>query len=588
MVGFEPWTPYECLLNRAQSSNTSMLATVLPFCPQVRPGAPLFPRAIMTVRREEQSLSMDKKTHQTEADQTLGISVSWQTETSCTILKQEHNPEKNEEESPQKIIQSTVAEQEEDLYSSLSEDLSELSILCDMEFSHDYMTYFEKHLKTLPSVGPPTILAYKRESSEDKRLLAMMKILREQSGKELCEFCEKPLKPFPLEYIIDTAFSNEVFCCRQFRKMFQYLFKEEKRLLQKDEIEFISVAPHGPYGSEVERQKAKEKIAQRLRERHMAKVFESMVTEPSTINEYGRPMKTISYQLSGAPPAGDSWTIPPENEDGITVAESSDQEPTLYDFTSDTMLSERFVEKYYKTGRKFLTIFPDGTAQIFYPSGNLAIIIIPSKIKESICIVQDDKEHSADILAQFGSSGRATCYHPNRNVWINVNPVGGQYSDSTGRRVRRWQWQKPDILKPCAQFKPIFIALNHQVGVRIFGQDRMYVTFLSMGKQAKFSVGGKKLMSQVQERDDDLQKDSAKDELMLLAIKIKFLVLLNKCHECLYFPSKKQWDSVKPPSFLVAQARKLFHLCSVFDINMDICSSIRDILSNYEPYDIAN
>ncbi|KAM3930454.1 glutamate-rich protein 6 [Leptodactylus fuscus] len=456
-----------------------------------------------------------------------------------------------------------------------------------MEFSQDYKTYFEKHLKTLPHVGPPTILAYKRESSENSRLLAMMKILKEQSGKELCEFCGKPLKPFPLEYTIDTEYSDEIFCCRQFRNMFQYLFKEEKRLLQKDKIELISVAPHGPYGSEVERQKAKEKTAERLRERHLARVFETIVTEPTTITEYGKPMKTISYQLSSVPPAGDSWTIPPDNEDTISDAESLDQEPSLYDFTSDMMMPERFVEKYYRTGRKFLTVFPDGTAQIFYPSGNLAIIIIPRKIRESICIVQEDTEHGADILAVFGSSGRATCYHPNKNVWINVNPVGGQYSDSQGRRVLRWQWKSQDIDKPCTQFKPIFVALNHQVGIRIFGQDRMYVTFLAMGKQAKLSVGGKKL-AKVEGRDRDLQKESTEDEFLLLAIKIKFLFLLNKCHECLSFPSKKQWERVKPPSFLVAQAQKLIGLCGVCDINKDVCSSVQDILSSYIPCDVPS
>ncbi|KAG8580963.1 hypothetical protein GDO81_007495 [Engystomops pustulosus] len=533
------------------------------------PEASLFPRALIKVRREEQSSSMEKKT------------PPFDSKTSHTIVKHEYSPEKNGAEYSQ-------TEQEDDIYSSLSDDLSELSILCDMEFSHDYRTYFEKHLKTLPSVGPPTILAYKRESSEDNRLLAIMKILREQSGKELCEFCGKPLEPFPLEYTTDTAFSEEIFCCRQFRNMFQYLFKEEKRLLHKDEIELISVAPHGPYGSEVERQKAKEKTAQRLRERHIAKVFESFVAEPTTYNEYGKPMKTISYQLSTAPPGEDSWTILQDNIDAKSEEESFDEEPTLYDFTSDMMMSERFVEKYYRTGRKFLTVFPDGTAQIFYPSGNLAIIIIPNKLKESICIVQEDVEHNADILAVFGSSGRATCYHPNQNVWINVNPVGGQCLDSTGRRVRRWQWRSPDILKPSAPFKPIFMALNHQVGIRIFGKDRMYVTFLAMGQQAKFNVGGTKMTSQVEGKDGDLQKESTEGELMLFAIKIKFLSLLNKCHECLNFPTRKQWDRVKPPLFLVSQAQKLLYLCSVCDINKDVRSSIQDILSNYVSCQLVN
>ncbi|XP_073435166.1 E3 ubiquitin-protein ligase SIAH2 isoform X2 [Dendrobates tinctorius] len=538
------------------------------------PGASHLP--ILTLRREGQSPSVEMKTPQTDAD------------TSLTVQNQESNPDENEVDSTQTVIESAMTEQEEDLYSSISEDLSELSNLYDMEFSHDYRAYFENHLKTLPSVGPPTILAYKRESSEDSRLLAMMKILREQSGKELCEFCGKPLQPFHLGYTIDKAISNEIFCCRQFRNMFQYLLKEEKRLLQKDEIEVISVAPHGPYGSEVERQKAKEKTAQRLRERHMAKVFESVVTEPTTFNEYGRPLKTISYQLSNAPPAGDSWTVPPDNEEVLSDAECFDQESTLYDFTSDTIIPGRFVEKYYRTGRKFLTVFPDGSAQIFYPSGNLAIIIIPSKVKESICIVQEDREHNADILAVFGSSGKATCYHPNKNVWIILNPVGGQYSDSTGRRVRRWRWKSPDMVSPCVEFKPIFIALNHQVGVRIFEKDRIYVTFLAMGKQAKFNVGARKLASQVAKRDGDLQMKSAEDEIMLLAMKIKFLSLLNKCHKCLHFRSKQQWDRVQPSSFLVAQAQRLIYLCSACNINKDVCSSIREILSNYVPCDICN
>ncbi|CAI9591825.1 unnamed protein product [Staurois parvus] len=128
-----------------------------------------------------------------------------------------------------------------------------------MEFSFEYKTCFEKHLKTLPSVGPPTILAYKRESSENDQILAMMKILKERSGKELCRFCRNPLMPFPVESTLDYDFSQEVFCCRQFRDMIQCLFKQQNCLMQNKEIERISVSPHGPYGNETERQKAKEK-----------------------------------------------------------------------------------------------------------------------------------------------------------------------------------------------------------------------------------------------------------------------------------------------------------------------------------------
>ncbi|XP_063772115.1 glutamate-rich protein 6 isoform X2 [Pseudophryne corroboree] len=556
------------------------------------PRAALFPRVIRSVRREDRPSATEQRTSHTEIDPPLGISVALQTDTSWL---HEHSLQKSvvqtsESVSPPTTDLPAMTEQEEDLYSSLSEDLSELSILCDMEFSSDYKTYFQQHLKTLTSVGPPTIMAYKRESSENDRLLAIMQILKDQSVKELCEFCGKPLKPFPLEYTTEKERSEEMFCCRQFKNKFQYLFKEQKQLLKKEKVEMISIAPHQPFGSDVERQKAKEKTAQRLRERHMANVFHTVITEPEAVTEYGKPMKTISYQLSGAPPVGDNWTIAPEHPDSIDGADTLDNELSLYDFTNEMIMPERFVEKYYRTGRKFLTMFPDGSAQIFYPSGNLAIIVIPIKLKESIYIVQEDKEHSADILAVFASSGKATCYHPNRTVWINMNPVGGQCSDSTGRKVRRWRWKSSDSGEPYAEFKPIYLSLNHQVGVRIFAQDRMYVTFLAMGKQAKFRVGRKELTSsQVAEIEADVQLQKVSpDEMILFAIKIKFLTLLNKCHGCLEFSSKKQWERVRPPSFLVAQAQKLIYLCSVGDISIDECSAIREILADHVTSDIPN
>ncbi|XP_068135362.1 glutamate-rich protein 6 isoform X2 [Hyperolius riggenbachi] len=550
-------------------------------------GAALFPRVIKTVRREGQISNTQLKPNQNDPESTdtsLGISVSLQTEASW--LHEHTFTESPQNASPLHADLPDLMDKEDDLYSSLSDDLSELSILCDMEFTSDYKAFFEEHLKTLPSVGPPAILAYKRESSENERLLAMMKVLRERCGEQQCEFCERPLKPFPVEYTLNNATSQELFCCIQFKNMYQYLFKEQKQLIQNNKIELISVAPHGPYGSEVERQKAKEKTAQRLRERHMARVFESVVNEPAAFTEFGKPMKTISYQLSNAPPVGDNWTIIPEEADSTDSTNALEEEISLCDFTNEMMAPEKFVEKYYRTGRKFLTMFPDGSAQIFYPSGNLAIIVIPSKVRESLCVVQEDKDQDAEILAVFGSSGKATCYHPSGIVWVNINPVGGQYSDEAGRRVRRWNW-KSDSSKSCVQFRPIFISLNHQVGVRIFAQNKIYVSFLALGKQARFSVGRKELTtSQVEEVDADMQRKktsltSPEDELILFAIKIKFLSLLNKCSQCLHYPSQKQWDRVKSPAFIVAQAQKLLYLCSVYDISIDVRTSIQDILVNH-------
>lgn len=73
-----------------------------------------------------------------------------------------------------------------------------------------------------------------------------------------------------------------------------------------------------------------------------------------------------------------------------------------------------------------------------------------------------------------------------------MNVQGGQYLDKAGSRVRRWTW--PNSLTssgPCVPLSPIFISLNQHVGVRIVGQDKIIVSFLAMGQQAKFNVGTK-------------------------------------------------------------------------------------------------
>lgn len=44
---------------------------------------------------------------------------------------------------------------------------------------------------------------------------------------------------------------------------------------------------------------------------------------------------------------------------------------------------------------------------------------------------------------------------------------------------------------PFVSFKPVFLALNHHVGVRILEQDKISVTFLAMGRQARINVGTK-------------------------------------------------------------------------------------------------
>ncbi|NWU96295.1 ERIP6 protein, partial [Upupa epops] len=213
-----------------------------------------------------------------------------------------------------------------------------------------------------------------------------------------------------------------------------------------------------------------------------------------------------------------------------------------------------------------------------YPSGNLAIILVRDTA-QLICIVQEDKPSNAKVQAVFNSRGRGTCCYPNGAVWININIQGGQYSDQAGSRVRKWTW--PNSLMssgPHTALSPIFISLNQHVGVRILGQDKIIVSFLAMGQQAKFNVGTK-----VQVSDGGCWPAPAplgQEELLLLAFRVRMLWLLDRLRSCLNFPSNKQRDKIKAPAYLSTLTSKILRLCTSFDVSSELCHSIRAIINS--------
>ncbi|NWZ90760.1 ERIP6 protein, partial [Nesospiza acunhae] len=210
-----------------------------------------------------------------------------------------------------------------------------------------------------------------------------------------------------------------------------------------------------------------------------------------------------------------------------------------------------------------------------YPSGNLAIIIAQAR-DQLMCIVQEDEPRTAKIRALFQSDGRSTCYYPTGDEWINMNMHGGQYLDQAGNRLRRWMW--PNLLpEPQVPLSPIFISLNHYVGVRILAQDKIFVSFLAMGRQAKLNMGTKVQVS----TDSQLPPPArlGEDELLLLAFRVKILQLFNRMRGCLNFPSSEQWNKMQPPMYLISQAVKILELCMTADISDELANSIKAIVN---------
>ncbi|XP_030312077.1 glutamate-rich protein 6 isoform X2 [Calypte anna] len=397
---------------------------------------------------------------------------------------------------------------------TLSEELSSLDVLCDTEFKEEFVELFKSSLCTLPSVGLPALLAFRPESSQE-----LMEIQPQEDSAPRCEYCGSLLQPFPS--FKDTCPQDYElnFCCERNRDLYEFIVNERKN--QESAWSHPSAAsPHqpvAPHGTKDSKLQPKEKTSQRQEERQMAKQSEAFpaeesasVAERSTLpaallpalptarrsslcSQGSNQPGTISYQLSREPPSPEGWTLMPGSPAAAPEEETLSNTITCCDFTllGAKAVKNQLLEKYYKHGGKFLTMLPDGTVQLFYPSGNLAVIVVREK-SHLVCIVQEDKESMAAIQAVFTSSGRSTCYYPGGSVWITMNIQGGQYMDQAGSRVRRWTWPNTIMSPgPHVSLSPIFISLNLHVGVRILGQDKITVSFLAMGQQAKLNVGTK-------------------------------------------------------------------------------------------------
>ncbi|KAJ8786130.1 hypothetical protein J1605_006564 [Eschrichtius robustus] len=221
-------------------------------------------------------------------------------------------------------------------------------------------------------------------------------------------------------------------------------------------------------------------------------------------------------------------------------------------------------------------------------------------------------------------------------VYINI--LGGQYSDQAGNRVRAWNWSSSVTSSPFVSFKPVFLALNHYVGIRILEQDKISITFLAMGQQARISVGTKVkvehlnsflfgleltplplfIISLKRESSPKLVSPLAssqllllqspfppwtlsfpslfpeklpnpkeipalrylnEDDLLLLASLIKIRRLFHKLEGCVNFPSSQVWEKLKQPSYLSSLSLKLIALCHNSGMKQDTITTIAALIN---------
>nr|XP_054406950.1 glutamate-rich protein 6 isoform X6 [Pongo abelii] len=475
-----------------------------------------FPKIFQTFRKDMSEMSIDRNIHRNLSP---GIPISVQTEESW-LQDLSDKVQSRKKASKEKAEPECLASKLREKW-VINPEESKLNILYELEFKEDFITLFEPSLRTLPSIGPPSILAYKEESS-------------------------------------NLGINFKASCCIAFQNLIDYIYEEQIKT-KPPKTELIAIDPHAAHGSEVDRLKAKEKALQRKQEQRMARHFAIISREQAHFSEDEK--QTIDdivfdFQLRNS-------------NMSIICCDSR--------IACGKVVRNELLEKHYKHGSKFLTSFPDGTTQIFYPSGKLAIIRVPNKVNGFTCIVQEDMPTNPAILAVLDSSGRSSCYHPNGNVWVYINILGGQYSDQAGNRIRAWNWSSSITSSPFVSFKPVFLALNRYIGVRILEQDKISITFLAMGQQARISVGTKVKLPNPEEIP--ILRYVSGDDLLLLASLIKIRRLFHKLEGCVNFPSSQVWEKLKQPSYLSSLSLKLIALCHSSGIKQDIMKTIKNIIN---------
>ncbi|XP_038574006.1 glutamate-rich protein 6-like isoform X1 [Micropterus salmoides] len=444
-------------------------------------------------------------------------------------------------------------------------DLSEqLSVMDDHRIPEGYQQSVS---------DPPTyciraagVLRYNRESDNHRinlNILPAPQPLTEYPVK--CEYCGENTKPSLDLTWVHAPERAPSFCCAGWQQLCMILVKQ--RCLVDGRCDLRIGTPTSP--GDKPATKMEEHLFQgREMEDHnkfimdlpsgLGKQSELIIYEDYSIQlpvteTFAPTSKVLRFRLSCAPGKG-CWTVYPfsatekhlkikEEEEPSVLVPSCNHKPLQFGICHQD--GARCLQKYYSNGMKFLTVFPDGSAQAFYPSGLLALVVV-SEENGRVCIVYDDSDASYQpIRAMFQSDGRATCYHSNGNIWLTLNRSGGQCLDEEGARVRRWSWSSP-CLTP-TPLHPVFLSLNKSVGVRVLAKEQVFVSFLARGQQAKFSMGACCAQGDCKTEGAASGPSALKEELVLLVARIKIRLAIQHLHQYLKIPSHPQMPSPPPP-----------------------------------------
>ncbi|XP_059129304.1 glutamate-rich protein 6B [Peromyscus eremicus] len=147
----------------------------------------------------------------------------------------------------------------------------------------------------------------------------------------------------------------------------------------------------------------------------------------------------------------------------------------------------------YHSGRSFHVLFPNCTGQIYYPSGNLALLITRQGVAKFTYIVLEDCVNKK-IRGLVNNSGHATFYNEDGGLWLSLSKLLGYYFPN-GKRQKAWNWWNLSVHVHAPPIMRITLQVNKYVHIQIRSQDKVLFYFfppkqkkicLNMGTKFKF------------------------------------------------------------------------------------------------------
>ncbi|XP_044869262.1 glutamate-rich protein 6B isoform X2 [Mauremys mutica] len=357
---------------------------------------------------------------------------------------------------------------------------------------------------------------------------------------ENCEFCKAVAKPIPTAEDLDTESLETFLCCRTYKEVFECVIKELMESTSDDEID---IAPHPHLSQAVLESETRKKLEQQLKERGFDKYRELYERHI----KFGALTK-ISFKFSQ----------PQEEVPVVGPALPQTLEDLDTEFRAEHLKNCHArdpVRRYYPDGQKFFLLFPDGTGQVFYPSGNIAILIVYVKEVQFIYIILEDHTYSG-IRAFFTNRGYATCYHRNGLIWLNLDRLTGSYFDKKGRRQKHWSWHDFSHHVHAPPFQPICMKLNIDIRIKIVAQEQIYLSFIKQQNCIHFNMGARLKLKDTATLH--LLKPAENQlGLLLHSKRIQIKSLLAKMKKVLRDLQRTPLNKIQALPLVLAQLRKL-------------------------------